>query len=174
MLGATTAGQALAAWDTAMGHSGDHLGSLPGLPLAPAMWFRYSGWLANSSSFLALTKFPLGKKEVGRFNSFVAHQVLKKIEVLLVLLLKSKLFEEFQGALFRYNSGSTYYGFRQGYYGIPPWRRREIFSRNIFPLQQWKSRHETRVVPVTLLWALISHREKEGAEANNHFSKKCV
>lgn len=75
---------------------------------------------------------------------------------------------------FRYTCGPTYRGFRQGSYGLPPWRRRKLISEKIFPLQLCKSSREPRAVPVTLLWAVTSHREKEGAEANNHFSKKCV
>lgn len=44
----------------------------------------------------------------------------------------------------------------------------------LFPVRLCKRRCEPSAVPVALLRAVISHREKEGAEGNNHFSKKCV
>lgn len=67
-----------------------HLGSLPG----PWSSDILADWI-----FFALTKFPLEKKEVHRFSSLVAHRVFKEIEILLVLLLKSKFSEQFQSAL---------------------------------------------------------------------------
>lgn len=71
-----------------------HLGSLPG----PCGSDILPDWLIHHS--FCPDEIPIRKKkEASKFNSLVALQVLKKMEILLVLLLKPKLLEQFQNAL---------------------------------------------------------------------------